>query len=182
MPRKWLPKANRSPKLHRILTRSSAAKRRRKRREKEKADPRVVSRFGYRAGTGFFDDRTAHLYVVDVDTETGRKQGKPHRLTDDERNYSVPRWLPDGSALLAVIDRRPGEDDLFNYPDMVRVPVAGGQPELLTGPETADANPRPSPDGQWIAYNSLPVDEYTTANSEIKVIPVEGGQPRTITG
>jgi dipeptidyl aminopeptidase/acylaminoacyl peptidase len=149
--------------------------------EKDKADPRVVSRFGYRAGTGFFDDRTAHLYIVDLD-EKGQSQGKPHRLTEDERNYSMPRWLPNGRSLLAVVDRRPGEDDLFSFPDIVRVPVAGGQLELLTGPETADANPRPSPDGRWIAYNSLPVDEYTTANSEIKVIPAGGGQPRVITG
>jgi dipeptidyl aminopeptidase/acylaminoacyl peptidase len=150
-------------------------------REKEKADPLVVNRFGYRAGTSFFDDRTAHLYVVDVDPETGQSLAKPNRLTEDERNYSMPRWLPDGSALLAVVDRLPGEDDLFSYPDVVRVPTNGGQLELLTGPDTADVNPRPSPDGQWIAYNSLPVADYTTVNSEIKVIPVGGGEPRIVT-
>jgi dipeptidyl aminopeptidase/acylaminoacyl peptidase len=151
-------------------------------REEEKADPRVVKRFAYRAGINLFCDRTAHLYIVDLDAETGQKRGRPLRLTEDERNYSMPRWLPDGSALLAVVDRRPGVDDLFYFPDVVRVPVEGGEPEVLTGPETADVNPHPSPDGQWIAYNSLPVADYSTANSEIKVMPAAGGEPRIITG
>ncbi len=150
-------------------------------KEKEKADPRVISRFAYRAETSYFDDRTAHLYVLEVDPETGQASGSPRRLTNDARNYHDPRWLPDGSALLAMADRQPGEDDLFYYPDLVRVPLAAGAPVILTGPDTADHNPRPSPDGRWIAYNSLPAAELSTANAEIRLIPVGGGEPRTLT-
>ena len=150
-------------------------------KEKERTDPRVISRFAYRAETSYFDDRTKHLYVVDVDTETGQVKGKPQRLTRDERNYSDPRWIPDGSALLATVDRQPGADDLFYYSDVVRVPLDSGEPEILTGLDTADHNPWPSPDGRWIAYNSLPVAEFTTANAEIKLIPAAGGEPRLLT-
>jgi dipeptidyl aminopeptidase/acylaminoacyl peptidase len=150
-------------------------------REKEKSDPRVINRFAYRAGTSYFDDRTAHLYVVDIDAETGQTDHKPRRLTHDARNYADPRWLPDGSALLATVDRQPGTDDLFYYPDVVRVPLHGGEPILLTGPDTADHNPWPSPDGQWVAYNSLPVAQVTTANGQIKLIPAAGGEPRVLT-
>jgi dipeptidyl aminopeptidase/acylaminoacyl peptidase len=151
------------------------------RQEKEKADPRVVKRFAYRAGTSYYDDRTAHLYTVDVDPETGATQGKPCRLTADGRNYADPRWLPDGSALLATVDRQPGTDDLFYYPDVVRVPLDGGDAQILTGPDTADHNPWPSPDGRWIAYNSLPAAELAIANADIKLIPAAGGEPRALT-
>ena len=151
-------------------------------RDEKKADPRVISRFAYRSETSYHDDRTRHLYVLEIDPETGEPRGKPRRLTRDERNYTEPRWLPDGSALLATATRQPGVDDLFYHPDVVRVPTSaplsaslgGGEPELLTGPGTADHNPRPSPDGRWIAYNSLPAAEYTTANGEIKLIPADG--------
>ncbi len=152
-----------------------------KKREKEKADPRLITRFAYRAGTEYFDDRTRHLYVVDLDPETGQALGKPRRLTHDERDYHDPHWLPDGKALVATVERRPGVDDLFTYPDIVRVPLDGGEPRLLTGPQTADVAPRPSPDGRWIAYHSLPVEEYTSANAAIMIIPAEGGEPRSLT-
>lgn len=153
-----------------------------KKKEEQAIDPRVLRRFAYRAETRYADDRTKHLYVVDVETETGQVEGTPRRLTWDERNYGAPRWMPDGSALLATVDREPGVDDLFYYPDLARVPLDGGQPQILTGPDTADRDPWPSPDGRWIAYTSLPVAEYTAANAEIKLIPATGGEPRVLTG
>ncbi|MGC9333065.1 MAG: S9 family peptidase [Anaerolineae bacterium] len=149
--------------------------------KKGSPDPRVIERFAYRAGTSYFDGRTAHLYVIEVDPDSGRAQGKVQRVTEEERNYGEPRWMPDGHALLARVDRKPGEDDLFYYPDVVRVPLDGSPVELLTGPDMSDAGARPSPDGQWIAYVSLPVAEYTTANEEIKCIPASGGEPRVLT-
>ncbi len=149
-------------------------------REKESADPRVIRRFAYRAETSYFDDRTAHLYLVEVDLETGRASDKPRRLTHDERNYSDSQWMPDSSALLAVANRQPGEDDLFYYPDLVRVPLEGGESLLLTAADTLDFNPRPSPDGRWIAYCSYPVANLTTANVEIKLLPAAGGEPRLL--
>lgn len=150
-------------------------------KEKERSDPRIIDRFAYRAETSYFDDRTAHLYILKINPETGQAQGKPQRLTNDERNFSDPQWMPDGGAVLAVVDRVPGQDDLFYHPDLIRVPLDGSEPVLLTGPETADHNPRISPDGRWIAYNSLPVAQFTTANAEIKVIPAGGGEPQVLT-
>ena len=152
-----------------------------KREETAKTDPRIIRRFAYRAETSYFDDRTAQLYIQEVDTETGDARGKPHRLTHDERNYSDPQWTPDGAALLAVVSRQPDQDDFFYYTDLVRVPLDGGEPVLLTGVDSADHSPRPSPDGQWIAYNSQPVANYSTANLEIKLLPAAGGEPRTLT-
>ena len=151
------------------------------RKEKEKADPRVIRRFAYRAETSFFDDRTAQLYVVKVDPETGAAEDKPRRLTRDARYYGDPQWMPDGDNLLAVVSRKPGEDDFSYFPDLVRVSKDGGEPVLLTGPETADFGPRPSPDGHWIAYNSAPVANYSTASLEIKLLPAKGGEARVLT-
>ncbi|MFC2015685.1 S9 family peptidase, partial [Chloroflexota bacterium] len=151
------------------------------RKEKEKADPRVIRRFAYRAETKYLDDRSKHLYVVNIDPETGLAKDKPRRLTEKALNFGNPRWLPDGSGLLASVDRKPGVDDMFYHSDLVRVPLDGGEVEILTGLDTADEDPRPSPDGQWIAYCSRPVDDLASANTEIKLIPVSGGEPRVLT-
>ncbi len=153
----------------------------REKREQEKADPRVIRRFAYRAGTSYFDDRTTQLYLVEIDRETGSAKNGPQRVTSDERNYSDLQWTPDGNAVLAVVSRKPGEDDLFYYSDLVRVPLDGSEPVILTGSDTADFGARPSPDGQWIAFNSLPVEGYSTANLEIKLLPAAGGEPRLLT-
>jgi dipeptidyl aminopeptidase/acylaminoacyl peptidase len=150
-------------------------------KEREKSDPRVINRFAYRAETSYFDGRTAHLYVLEFDPETGQAVGSPKRLTLDERNYGDSWWMPDGSALLATVTRQPGVDDLFYYPDVALVPADGGPSRILTGMDTADHHARPSPDGRWIAYNSLPVAEYSLANGEIKLIPAGGGEPRVLT-
>jgi dipeptidyl aminopeptidase/acylaminoacyl peptidase len=163
--------------------------REREQQEKKRTDPRVIDRFAYRAETSYFDGRTSHLYVVELDPETGQAAGKPRRVTEAERDYRDARWLPDGSALVAVAGRKPGEDDLFYFADLVRVPLAspGSPEELLTGPETEDTTPRPSPDGRWIAYLSAPVAELSTANIRIKLLPARGeqgghGEPRVLTG
>jgi dipeptidyl aminopeptidase/acylaminoacyl peptidase len=152
-----------------------------KKKEEERTDPRVVDRFPYRAETSYLEGRTSHLYVVDIDGETGQAAASPRRLTQDDRNYTDPRWIPDGDALLAVVTRDPGEDDLFYYADVVRVPLDGGEIEILTSADTADDSPRPSPDGQWIAYHSTPAHEITTANTEIKLMPAGGGEARVLT-
>jgi dipeptidyl aminopeptidase/acylaminoacyl peptidase len=151
-----------------------------KKREEKRADPRVVDRFRYRAETRYLDGRTSHLYVVEFDPDTGQAAGHSRRLTQEERDYSDPHWMPDGNALLAVAARDPDEDDLFYYSDIVRVPL-DGPVEILTPSDTADHSPRPSPDGQWIAYHSLPAEEMTIANTEIKLIPATGGRPRVLT-
>lgn len=152
-----------------------------KREKEEKTDPRVIDRFPYRAETSYLEGRTSHLYVVDIDPDTGQAADSPRRLTQDDRNYTDPRWMPDGESLLAVVTRRPGEDDLFYYSDLVRVPLEDGPIEILTTPDTVDHSPRPSPDGQWIAYHSTPVEEIGMANIEIKLMPAAGGEARTLT-
>ncbi len=153
-----------------------------KKREETKSDPRLVSRFRYRAGTEYLDDRAAQIYLAEIDPDTGNLVGKPRRLTSDSRDYSGPRWLPSGSGLVASVDRQPEVDDLFYFGDIVRIALDGSGAEILTGPETADFDPRPSPDGQWIAYLSQPVDRLSTANVDLWIRPTQGGEPRVLTG
>jgi dipeptidyl aminopeptidase/acylaminoacyl peptidase len=109
------------------------------------------------------------------------RAGPPRRLTSDAREYGSLRWLPNGSGLVATVERDPELDDLFYFGDIARIALDGTGAEILTGPETADYGPLPSPDGQWIAYLSQPVEELGTANVEVWLRPAAGGDPRLLT-
>jgi len=60
--------------------------------------------------------------------------------------------------------------------DIYRVGVDGGRAVQLTSHPAHDFNPRWSPDGQWIAFNS---NRY--GNQDVFIMPAEGGAPRRLT-
>jgi len=106
------------------------------------------------------------IYVVPVD----RSAPPQLLLAETEGRRLLPMdWSPDGTSLLyvqsATLTRlRAGDNDLL------RLPVAGGDPEpfLVTGASEIDA--RYSPDGRWVAYASDQSGQY-----EIYLRPAAGG-------
>jgi tricorn protease len=60
--------------------------------------------------------------------------------------------------------------------DLWIVDREGGEARRLTSAPGAEASPRFSPDGQWIAFTG----QYD-GNQDVYVVPAEGGQPRRLT-
>ncbi len=150
-----------------------------KRREQERAarqDPRVITRFPYRTGTGYLGDRYPHIYVVDVDG------GKPKRITDGDHVYGPPAWTHDGTAIVATVNRDPESMDLRHPTSIVRIPAGGGQPEVIVAREDETyTSPLPSPDGQWIAYRVARREYLPAQNWDVAIVPTAGGEPRLLT-
>ncbi len=123
-------------------------------RDQQRQDPRVITRLPYRTGTEFFDDRAAHLYVVDVPGADDEAEPKPRRLTDGECAFAEIDWTHDGRYLITTLSRAPQHDPWFQA-DVVRIPVTppGGRRRVtrLTRPGYEYWQPRVSPDGRWIA-------------------------------
>ncbi|GGD48313.1 S41 family peptidase [Muriicola marianensis] len=70
-----------------------------------------------------------------------------------------------------------GEHIVFVYAnDLWKVSANGGQAERLTSNEGYEFSPHFSNDGTWIAFTA----EYD-GNSDVYIIPVEGGEPRRLT-
>jgi Tol biopolymer transport system component len=67
-------------------------------------------------------------------------------LTTGGFHDQCPRWSPDGASLLFHSDRR-------GLTDIWILAIGRGLPRRLTSGPGLKAEPRPSPDGRWIAFN-----------------------------
>jgi Tol biopolymer transport system component/tRNA A-37 threonylcarbamoyl transferase component Bud32 len=97
---------------------------------------------------------------------------------DDSLPFSAARPVTTGAQ--AVESAHLSDDGAWVYydsdrsgnSDIWRIPAAGGQPQQLTTDPAPEFQPRPSPDGQWIAFHSMRNGEN---NRDVFVMPAGGG-------
>lgn len=148
-----------------------------KRAREKRFDPHVVSRYPYRTGTDYLYDRHRHLYVIDADA----KEAKPQRVTDGGFDFAPPGWLADGSALITWSIRDPEAHDIVFHGEVLRVPLEGGEPVVLSKPGYHPMMPLPSPDGQRVAYLHVPEEVPHSQGKRLVVVPAAGGEAVELT-
>jgi dipeptidyl aminopeptidase/acylaminoacyl peptidase len=117
--------------------------------------------------TGWFDDKRAHLWVVDV------PGGRATALTSgDDWNDADPQWSPDGRKIAFVSDRTGRAFDESHNTDVWVIDANGGPLTKISDHETSDNSPRWSPDGATIAFlSSVPEKSHP----KIWLAPSAGG-------
>ena len=86
-------------------------------------------------------------------------------------------WVQAGEARLLRFPHSVGDKLVFSYAgDLYLVSAGGGTARRLTSHVGYEMFPRISPDGKYIAFTG----QYD-GNTEVFVIPVEGGEPRRLT-
>ena len=116
--------------------------------------------------TGWFDDRRAHIWVVNV------ASGEAKQITSgDDWDDTDPQWSPD-STRIAFVSNRTGKayDDDTNS-DVWVIPAAGGALVKISDHVEPDTNPRWSPDGTQIAFLSGDENSFP----QIWLAPSNGG-------
>ncbi len=89
---------------------------------------------------------------------------------------SDPRLSPDGSRLAFVVTRVLKEENRTDA-DLWLVDLGrGGAPRRLTASPKADRQPRWSPDGKWLAFEST-----RDGTVQIYLLPADGGEARRLT-
>ena len=84
---------------------------------------------------------------------------------------------PDGRQVAYVTAEASKVGD--NWPSAIwLVDTRGGPPRRLTTSEAADAMPRWSPDGRWIAFTS---DRRVSGRQQLYLLPRDGGEGVRIT-
>ena len=100
---------------------------------------------------------------------TMKTDGSERTLFTNELSDSMPRWLPDGNAVVFMSEDRDGNWELY------RASTADGAVTRLTNDPAPDGLPAVSPDGQQIAFLSKRSEAWG-----LWVMPAAGGEATQI--
>ncbi|HXG91491.1 MAG TPA: S9 family peptidase [Blastocatellia bacterium] len=133
-----------------------------------RSDVRHYKHISYKFNdTGWFDDRRAHIWVVDVKTGTGKQI-----TSGDDWNDSDPQWSPDSKKIAFVSNRTGKEYEQNRNSDVWVISAEGGELTKISDHEEGDNSPRWSPDGKTIAF----IGRVTEKNHpKIWLAPATGG-------
>ncbi len=127
----------------------------------ETPPPMETDRFLFKwDGRGYLDDRTQHLFVVDLTT------GKSRQLTSGARDHWHPAWSPDGKSIAYTAKQRGETDRDSNYEVFVQAVDAGA-------PQKISTSSGPDNDPDWGARPSWSPDSR-------RVLWLEGGEDKWI--
>jgi serine/threonine protein kinase len=136
-------------------------------------DGSPVLRLGEGAASGLSPDGEWALAIVYgtppqlVLLPTGAGDPRPLPRHDIE-GYVAARWVPDGRRIIFV-GHRPGESPRCYVQDL-----DGGEPRPITDEDVAIRGLPVSPDGRFVAC--------TGSDGTMRLVPVEGGESRTVPG
>ena len=145
-------------------------------------DPVVITRYLYKpdAGEGntrFNDNRRREIFVIDV------AGGTPKALTTGPREYHSIDWSPDGREILAVSNLDHDPDSFYNQ-DVVAISPGSGAIRRITTTESAEYQPKFSPDGKQIVFlgtkRGLTDLETTMEDTHVWVMNADGTGRREI--
>ncbi len=111
-------------------------------------DPKFIDKLKYKAdGAGFLPDAYTHIFILSADG------GHAKQLTEGDFNFGGSfSWSKDGKSILFSANlHENAEYDPVNS-EVHEIDVASRELTTLTSRQGPDANPKVSPDGQWIAY------------------------------
>jgi dipeptidyl aminopeptidase/acylaminoacyl peptidase len=128
------------------------------------------------------DYQMAHLWTLELPDASANAAPEPQRLTEGTA-FSVGSfaWSPDGTRIAFNAQRDPDLISGFSN-DIYVLTIAGKAVKKIVDTAGPDTNPRWSPDGKTIAYQTAAGSKYFFyTNTRIAVVPAEGGTPQVLT-
>jgi len=142
--------------------------------EEPETDVVVIKRMFYKLnGVGLFAGKRVHLFRVEIGEE-------PIQLTKGEFDIEAACWSPDGEKI-AVVTNLEEDADMTHVRHIYTMPSGGGEMRKITGDDHSINAISWSPDGENIAYLGDDFHARGATNTDIWLIPSEGGVPLNVT-
>jgi len=141
------------------------------------ADPAtIIDRLSWRMdGRGFLPKGYTHIFVLG--SELG---GTPKQVTLGEYGDGDLQWSADGKKIFFSSIRKPDAEYLDNDSEIYSVDLATLEVKALTDRKGPDMQPRPSPDGKWIAYTGYDDKGLNNNISNLYLMDANGGSKRVL--
>jgi len=148
------------------------------------SDVRVITRAVYRSNdAGYLDYKhPSHIWVVTA-PRTGDQKVTPKQLTSGRYSDGNVTWGKDSATIYFVSDHRDESYYELGKTDIYSIPVAGGQPTLLTSIDMGTGAFSVSPNGKQVAFfasSNTPVLSYTQPDLWVMDL-APNAQPRNLT-
>ncbi len=121
----------------------------------------------------------AHLYTIELEKEEDGKR-KVQRLTSGDFTITGYDWSPDGKTIAFAHKADPKINTSRLNGDIAIVPADSGAVTQLVTTAGVESNPKYSPDGQWIAYQSTGDQPEPIGLNDLYVVPASGGTPKAL--
>ena len=118
-----------------------------------------------------------HLYTI---AEGSNGEKKVQRLTKGDFTVTAYDWSPDGKHIVFSHKTDPKINTSRVNGDISVVPADSGAVKALVTTGGIESNPRYSPDGTWIAYQSTGDQAEPIGLNDLYIIPAAGGQPKAL--
>ncbi len=183
---RWFPDSKRIAFISWVwpdLSTDGAQAKRRKERKEAKVKVHVSERSEYRFWDHWLTDgREPHVLAADVGTGRARDllAGTGLALQPWEPSSELYDISPDGRELALTADLAP-EPKMMNESDIVAVTIATGRHRTLTADSGfSDTNPRYSPNGRHIVWNSYNVKRSFNDQGRLTLLDRRGGATRRL--
>lgn len=135
----------------------------------------IIDKVTYRAdNAGYLKPGFDHIFMVDADG------GAPRQLTFGAYHDGAPEWAPDGRSILFSAIRKPDWEMTVVDSEVYRLDLDSGTVTALTSRNGPDQAPTVSPDGRTIAFTGYDDHKKGFEQSNLYVMPINGGTPRLI--
>lgn len=121
----------------------------------------------------------SHLYTIQLEKdEEGNR--KIQRLTNGDFTVTAYDWAPDGNNIAFAHKGDPKINTSRLNGDIAIVPADSGAVMQLVSTAGVESNPKFSPDGQWIAYQSTGNQPEPIGLNDFYLVPAKGGSPKAL--